>query len=494
MAERPQLDFDEQVAKFTPRQIEACSALDSGTIKYLLYGGAMGGGKSYFLRWVAPRILIDLASKGIRKAVVMLACEDYPALKDRQLTKIANEYPPWMGISYSDHREYGRCFVMDDDYGGGIICFRNLDDPSKYMSAEFAAILVDELTKNQFGLFDSLRTRARWPGLKDIECPFIAGTNPGGIGHGWVKQFWMSKQFPPEWISPIDHRSEWCYIPSLADDNPHLDQSYWQMLETLPLPLRKAYRYGYWDTFIGQAFPELSKITHEYDPGGSLFPDGHFVFQTFDWGFGKPFSAGWWHTDADGRLFRAAEWYGWSGKANEGCRMEDSAIADGIIQREKEWGIWGKSIIRIAGSDCFNKKPDYKGGGQGPSTAEVFRNKGIILRPGDPNRKLKIRQLRERLKIPEIGMPMMLIAKNCEHFWRTVCDLVVDENNIEDVDTDAEDHVYDEACHVCMARPLSSIPEVKIIRRPPKDGSEVAWLEQKEIKKQIINPGGNYEW
>ena len=56
----------------------------------------------------------------------------------------------------------------------------------------------------------------------------------------------------------------------------------------------------------------------------------------------------------------------------------------------------------------------------------------------------------------------------------------MDENNIEDVDTKGEDHVYDESCHVCMARPLSSIQPKVEIRRPPKDMSAVAAIEVKQ--------------
>jgi len=84
-------------------------------------------------------------------------------------------------------------FVLHKDYGSGVIALRNLDDPSKYQSAEFAAIAVDELTKNSKEIFDFLRFRRRWPG---VERPkFLAATNPGGKGHAWVKKLWVEKDF-----------------------------------------------------------------------------------------------------------------------------------------------------------------------------------------------------------------------------------------------------------------------------------------------------------
>jgi len=468
MKKNPRLKFDSEVARFTPRQMEAVKSLDSGTVKFLLYGGALGGGKSYFLRWCAVRLLMRyFLIKQLTWVQVMLACEDYPSLKDRQLTKIAREFPAWLGTSIADHKDYGRCFILSPEYGNGVICFRNLDDASKYQSAEFAAILVDELTKNDYDAFTFLRTRLRWPGLKDVECPFIGGTNPGGIGHGWTKQFWMDKIFPDEFVRPIDYRHQFAYIPSKADDNPHLDPGYWAMLDTLPLHIRKAFRDGDWDIFVGQSFQEWSTPIHVIEP--LPVPDSASIYMTFDWGFGAPFSVGWWWVDADGRIYRFSEWYGWNGTPNTGVRLPDTDIADGIIDREKGLGIHNRNIIRYAGPDCFQKKPDYKGGGQGPATSETFSKKGIFLSPGDPSRILKIRQFRERLRIPKdqygniICAPMMQVYSTCTHFIRTVPSLVTAKNNIEEIDTTGEDHVFDEACHVCMARPIAMrFPKPKV--------------------------------
>jgi hypothetical protein len=141
-------DFDTEIAKFTDRQVEALRLLDSGLIKFLLYGGALGGGKSYFLRWYGIRRLMLLHSVwGLRNTTAMLACENYPSLEDRQLQKIMFEIPPWIGRYYDKHRAYGRALVLRDQWGGGALCFRNLDDPSKYASSEWVLILVDELNK-----------------------------------------------------------------------------------------------------------------------------------------------------------------------------------------------------------------------------------------------------------------------------------------------------------------------------------------------------------
>jgi len=482
------------------RQIEALRLLDSGKIKFLLYGGALGGGKSRFLRWYAPRYLMRLYSeKGLKNTMAMLACEDYPSLQDRQLSKIYVEFPGWMGRFYDSHKVYGRCYILNPEYGSGVICFRNLDDPAKYASAEFALVLIDELTKNALDVFTDLRHRLRWPGLKDIECQFVAGSNPGSVGHGWVKQLWISRVYSEEWIKPIDYRPQFAFVPAKATDNPYLDSSYHAYLNTLPQHLRKAFRDGDWNVFIGQAFPELSKTTHAYDGSDIAVLPKQPLLWSFDWGFGKPFSMGWYFMDGDKRLFRCAEWYGWTDTPDSGLRLEDSAIAEGLLEREKKWGFDQHPIDRIASPDCFSRKPNYKGGGQGPSTAQIFREKGIIVRPGDPDRALKIRQVRERLRVRDGQFPMLMVDQDrCPQFWRTMGDLPMDANNIEDVDTDAEDHVYDEVALMCMARPLDLEIKPEVIIRAPKTGTSMASIaaqkEREEVKQMLQEQDSGDGW
>lgn len=497
------VDFDTQIAKFHPRQMAAAHVFDKPTGRYILYGGAMGGGKSYWLRWMCARYLILLYFKRkLRYVQAMLACEDYPALKDRQIVKIEREFPAWLGRSYTDHKVYGRSFILNPRLGSGVVCLRNLDDASKYASSEFALIAVDELTKNLFPVFNDLRTRNRWKNLPDEECKFIAGTNPGSIGHGWVKNLWIKRSFPEEFrppVSPVDYRPMFHFIPSKADDNPSLDPSYWSMLSTLPKALRKAFRDGDWDTFIGQMFQEWDPNVHVISP--IPVPENAPIYVTYDWGFGKPFSMGWWWVDNDGRIYRFHEKYGWSGEADTGLRLSDDQVAEIMIAEERKEKINTAQIVRrIAGRDCFAKRANPFGGGQGPATAEIFRRHGLKLTPGDPDREQKMKQFHARLTIPEGGvfagkLPMMLIYNTCEQFIRTVPDLVVDSNNIEDIDTDGEDHIYDEACHIMMARPISQLGAGKAVDFVEKELplsremklEDVAYLELQKVKEEVEN-------
>jgi hypothetical protein len=184
-------------------------------------------------------------------------------------------------------------------------------------------------------------------------------------------------------------------------------------------------------------------------------------------------------------------------------RISDTEIAAGIIKREQTMGIstveerlglkvYNPQVSRLCDPTCFNKKPDYRGGGQMPSTAEIFMNAGLILAPGDPSRALKYRQFHEHLKVPHDdegkvnGVPMIQIYSDCSHFIRTVPALILDEHNIEDVETDSEDHVYDEACHIMMRRPVKSEKSAYIINRPPDNITKIADMEREKIFEDVI--------
>lgn len=234
MNEEP-IKFSE-LAKFFPKQLEALNA--SKRFKFTLFGGSVGSGKSYWIRWSAIYWLMKYYSKyGLKGVRAGVFCEDYPSLNDRHLTKVKFEFPEWLGTFNESKHE----FTLAPEYGSGIIAFRNLDDPSKYLSVEFALIAIDEVNRNPKTTFDMLRSRHRWPGIKDVR--FIAGCNP--LGEAWVKNMWVKRLFPPD----EKEQYEFVFVPALPTDNPHLPQEYYKSLESLPENQRKAYLEGNWDAF-----------------------------------------------------------------------------------------------------------------------------------------------------------------------------------------------------------------------------------------------------
>jgi len=444
----------------------------------ILYGGAAGPGKSYGIRWEA--VIWALRIPGIE---IYLFRRTFPDLERNHIIPSLKEFPKELG-TYSKQEK--RWYFNN----GSILHFCHAqyeqDVYTAYQGAEMNILLIDEVTQFTEAMYRFLLSRVRigWEVPKKYahKIPLIVvAANPGGVGHEWVKRRWVTFAAPYE-IKKSDDGSNYNrqYIPGVLEDNPTLTNNspgYAAYLDSLPEPLRSAYRYGDWDIFMGQAF-DFSREHHVIKP--IEVPEGAPVYMTFDWGFGAPFSVGWWWVDEDNRLYRFDELYGWNGNADEGLRKSDSEIAEMITKKEEAIhssglaNMRGRRIIRLCDPTCFNKKPDYKGGGQGPSTADVFRQHGLILTPGDPNRELKIRAFRERMRVPEDERPYMQVYDTCEDgFIRTIPLLQLDtrgKEHKEDVDTTMEDHVYDEASLIFMTRPLS------LVKKPePKTKAQMDW-------------------
>lgn len=413
----------------TDRQRECLLALRSYC--YVLYGGAMGGGKSYLLRWwCVLQCLYYFARYGVRNVRVGLFSKDYPTLVDRQIAKIKFEFPAWLG-KISSSRTEGFNFKLADRFGGGIIAFRNLDDPSKYNSSEFASIGVEELTENDEQIFHELRKRLRWPGIPTSDLRFLGCTNPGGKGHAWVKRLWIDRDFPKE-LHEIADRFQ--YIKARAQDNPHLDDDYRKMnLDTLPEEMRRAYAEGDWDLFVGQYFTEFRKDVHVVDP--FEIPWFWKIKRGGDWGEANPCAFLWRATDPEGYEYIIGEVYG------AGLKVKDQA------ERIKAFEA-GKHVEKVGVLDgaCFDPT------GRDKSIADQFAEYGVLwarsVKSGERGRIAHGAQaLRSKLDFERDASgkvtrpPRTRFFSTCVHTIRTLPTLVHDPHNPENYA--GEDHAVD---------------------------------------------------
>lgn len=411
--EEKKIDID-TLCNFTEKQKEASRAVKK--YKFLLYGGAMGGGKSYFLRWKLLRMLLRFHAIGKNHVTVGLFCEDYPSLKDRHLSKIKYEFRSWLGdYNTADHN-----FTLKPRFGSGVIAFRNLDDVSKYQSSEFAVIAVDELTKNVEDTFIFLRTRLRWPGIPDTK--FIGATNPGGIGHEWVKKRWIEQIFPEN----EQETDQFVYVQALLQDNPHIDPSYLKSLESLPERKRKAFLRGDWDIFEGQYFSEWSREKHVVAP--FEIPEGWFRFRSIDPGGRDGItSCHWYAVDYDGNV--------WVYKEHYATGLDSDQHADAISKMSE-----GEDIrYTVIDSSAFAKL------GLPETMAEIYFRHGVSLDvPSSKERITGWDIVHQYLRWDDQTLPKLRIFENCKHMIRTLPALIHDNIKPEDVDTRGEDHAADE--------------------------------------------------
>ena len=413
------------MANFTDKQRKAKDMLEQ--FKFLLYGGAMGGGKSYWIRWATLLQLLKWAKQGKVGVRAGIFCEDYPALNDRHLSKIQFEFPAFLGKLDKSHNE----FILNPEYGSGVICFRNLDDVSKYQSAEFAMIAVDELTKNVEETFTFLRTRLRWTGIED--CKFIAGTNPGDVGHTWVKRMFIKHEFDAN----EKEADLFGFIQALAEDNPHLAKSYMDTLDSLPEPLRKAFRDGDWDVFKGQFFTEWNKRTHIV-PSYEMSDLDEF-YGSADWGFDPDAFSYQLHAvrkivmpeHTFYRAFTFAKLYG--------TKKYPDQWAKEILDLEDKNGV--KVKIRLIDPSCRNKVPVRKETeGEGTSIIKEFRDSKVDFAPANNDRKNGYQAMRNWFRIAPDGLPYHVIVANCVETLEQIPAAIFDDHNSFVVKEGGEDH------------------------------------------------------
>jgi hypothetical protein len=446
---------------FSPKQLEAERLADK--YGFLLYGGAAGGGKSYFLRKYPVKFLIGCFVKyKLRGVRAGLFCEDFPALHERHLNRLAFEFPSWLGRYRDKTHEY----VLDEKYGGGVIAFRNLDDPSKYMSSEFALMAVDELTKNTKDVFDYLRLRKRWVGVKDTR--FMAGTNPGGIGHDWVKRIWIDRQFDAE----EQEKDDFVFLPAKAVDNPHLDDSYYTTLNSLPDKMRKAYRDGNWDVFVGQFFTEWDKSKHVTNP--FPIPATWKRYRAYDHGREKPCCCKWYAVDYDGRIWVYREFYA------SGLNVDQIA----------------KEIVRLSAGETYEYSVSDpaifanigmvdKSGGQ--TIAESFARNGVMFIPASNRRVDGWNIMHQYLYWDEQVYPKIIYFNTCFNSIRTIPNLIHDDVRPEDLDTQGEDHAADVDRYF-----LVSIHETRSHAPLTETEKKILAMKQKNTNLQSLYSGQTY--
>lgn len=326
-------------------------------------------------------------------------------------------------------------------------------------------------------------------------CYIRATTNPGGVGHGWVKQRFIDAAEPgtpvvenvevrlPDGEIQTIQRDR-VFIPATIFDNKALlneNPEYLGSLALLPEKERNALLYGDWDTFEGQYFTEFrtepdhtkcreagitaeeakqqGRWTHvipamDMNSGARR---GWNIYRSYDFGYAKPFSCAWWAVDYDGTLYRILELYGCTEIPNQGLKWTpDRQFAEiAKVEQQHPW-LKGKEIHGVADPAIWDKS-------RGESIADTAMKYGVYFTPGDHERIAGWMQCHYRLQFDENGYARCYVFDNCKGFIRTIPLMMYDTTRPEDLDSNLEDHIADEWRYMCMSRPIQPLRPVDTV-------------------------------
>jgi hypothetical protein len=395
--ELPYVPFPKQ------REFHACPA------KYRLFGGAAGPGKSLALLMEAIHQANEVAG-----CDTLLLRRTFPELEATLLNYFRKEVPHELYRSFNETKHvvtwwngsttrFGYCQSENDVY--------------QYQGAEFLFIGIDELTLFTLKQWQFLTSRNRCPVPGTF--PNMAGaTNPGNIGHAWVKALWIDRKPAPGMERPTEYDpSDYAFIRATIQDNPVYanDANYLKTLNALPRNLRQAFLEGNWDFFAGQYFDLFDIGRHTVRAEKIALQPWWPRWISIDWGFEHPAAVYWHATGADERVITYREFVQ--------NRLSPRMLAQAIVERSA-----GEKISEAYLSpDAFAKRTAEAT--IADQIGDVFAGSGLPRpSPADNDRVGGWMLLYQLLESDR-----WLIADHCAQLTACLPALTRDERNVEDV-------------------------------------------------------------
>jgi len=426
----------------------------ASTEQEVLYGGSAGGGKSYAM--IADPVRY-LNNPNARMLLVRRSTEEL-----RELISVSKQlYPKAIpGIKFM---ERDKTWVAPSGATLWMSYLDRDDDVMRYQGQAFNWIGFDELTQWPTPYpWNYMRSRLRTTKASGLPLYMSATSNPGGPGHQWVKKTFIDPSIPNEdfWATDTDsgeiiswpkgHSREGeplfkrRFIPATLFDNPYLaeDGMYEANLLSLPEHQRRQLLEGDWDINEGAAFPEFNRNIHVIEPYD--IPKSWVRFRACDYGYGSYTGVVWMAVTPAEQLVVYRELYV--------SKVTATDLADMILEIESE----EKIRYGVLDSSLWHNRGDT-----GPSLAEQMIMKGCRWRPSDRSKGSRVsgkNELHRRLQVDEFTEePRLVFFNSCTNVISQLPSIPLDKNNPEDVDTKAEDHLYDALRYGIMTRPRSSI-------------------------------------
>ena len=424
------------------------------------FGGGRGSGKT-----VALIMAFEAHAKEYeRHAKGIIFRKSHPELEEVQ--SLAREMLQPKGWVW---RAGDRTWISPQGASLKLRHIENEADASLYQGHSYTFVGVDEIgSYPTLDYIDKLRATMRG-GLPNQLKPFRCTGNPGGPGHMLLKHRYVD---PAEYgeVFTGDDGIDRCYFHSTIQNNPMLldnDPEYIDRIKASGQEwLVKAWLEGDWNVVAG------SYLEGVWDPGRHVvqpfdIPSTWRRFRSLDWGYAKPFSVGWWAIDYDGVLYRYRELYGEGAKPNLGVRMEVPEVARRIVRMEEGEAAKGIRFMNSPADSAI-----------WASTGQAIRSIGDQFREhmcpwvkaakGPGSRVLGAQEIVARL-----SSDRMKIFSTCKYAIRFLPSMIPDKDNPEDVNSDQEDHLWDEIMYAVLSRRSKSEKETQVAKTKP---GSFGWL------------------
>lgn len=427
------------------------AALISCPANEICYGGARGGGKTFgaLIDWLTHSNAYGKLARGI------LFRRTYPELENVE-EKASVTFPGFGGV----YGQQKRTWVFPN---GATLKLRYLDkdkDADNYQGHEYNWMCFEEAGNwPRPDPLDKLRACLR--SADGVKHRLLLTCNPGGVGHNWVKARYIDPCPPMKIIRVIDEQGgEWAkvYIPAKVTDNKRLldsDPTYISRLkESGPEWLVKAWLDGDWDIVAGGMYDDVWRrdihVVKRFD-----IPRSWYVDRGFDWGSSKPFAA-LWFAESDGSpalidgkerhfvkgsIIQFKEYYGCQkGKPNVGLKMLARDIAKEVMAIDQSLLIENKLKVRPGNADSAIYSTE-----NGSSIADDMKPVTWTKADKSPGSRIHGWQSLRSLLVGAHGTeaPGYFIFEDCVDTIRTLPTLPRDDKKIDDIDTNAEDHIAD---------------------------------------------------
>lgn len=476
------------------RQKLAIDALWQGKTDWLFYGGAAGGGKTAWLAYMVVRFCLTY-----ERAQVAIFRRTFKDLERSIMLEFLTIIPPGLA---SFNRE-----LMRWEFANGSIlwlCYCAAEsDVYQYQSAQWACLAIDEASHLTESIVRYLVTRVRSP-RSGVPKWVLLGSNPGGVGHGWLKRWFLRPTAEELGARPIPAPEEawrplvpaWLrgkveagdmprrmFVPARFQDNTILQQTnphYLAHLYQVGGDKARQLAEGDWDAnesmIVGRVWSESHVVLptdralleqglevgqlvawHVLPNPDWLPPAGAPVFGSVDYGYGVPWS---FHLTA-GILEHTRTFYERYGRGHrdvDQAEMVRQAIED--MRTRLHAPTWRPEWIVMDPSMWSSRKEQ----GLAKSIAEVYedvlRPTGVLIVPGAAGRGARLSRPNrwlDALATAADGFPFWSITTACPDAIRTVPDIPWDEDDPNVEDDESESHAYEDLGRLFEARPHTQV-------------------------------------